>query len=125
MEREMENPLVTPCGLNCAICICYENESCKGCIGQKGSCIVVENCATYRCVADKGLRYCFECSEFPCNKLQPVADGAGTFPHNTKVFNLCRMKRVGVDTWTKEESEQIRNAYYRGKFRIGIGPVLD
>ena len=86
---------------------------------------MVENCATYNCIMEKGLRFCFECTEFPCTKLQPVADGAASFPHNTKVYNLCRMKLLGVEKWAEEESLITRERYFNGKFVIGTGPVLE
>ncbi|HTY15128.1 MAG TPA: hypothetical protein VMC42_05420 [Methanoregulaceae archaeon] len=51
--------------------------------------------------------------------FQPVAAVREPFPTNTKVFNLCLMKRIGVDAWAKDESGQNRNAYYRGKSEQG------
>ena len=28
-------------------------------------------------------------------------------PHNTKVFNLCRIKKVGIEKWAKSEASDI------------------
>ena len=33
-------------------------------------------------------------------------------PHNTKVFNLCRIKNVGLEQWAKEEAGDILDKYY-------------
>ena len=60
-------------------------------------------CPTYQCEKEKGVRYCFKCNEFPCLKLAPSKQGADRFPHNFKLFNLCRRKTVGVETWAEEE----------------------
>ena len=53
----------------------------------------------------------------------PTQQGAA-FPHNMKVYNLCRMKLHGIDKWI-EEAVEIRKRYYEGIFEIGKGPVLE
>lgn len=53
----------------------------------------------------------------------PTQQGAA-FPHNMKVYNLCRMKLRGVDKWTKE-APGIRKLYYEGIFEVGKGPVFE
>ncbi|MEG0376680.1 MAG: DUF3795 domain-containing protein [Raoultibacter sp.] len=78
--------------------------------------------ATWACVEKKGLTYCFECDEFPCGLLAPTEKGAD-YPHNMKVYNLCRMKLNGLESWI-EESAEIRKRYYEGDFIVGQGPVV-
>ncbi|MFC2141844.1 hypothetical protein ACFLR7_02805 [Acidobacteriota bacterium] len=51
-------------------------------------------------------------------------DGSERYPHNYKLFNLCRMKTVGVEKWAEEEAKLIRQRYYLGKFIPGSGPIL-
>jgi len=29
----------------------------------------------------------------------PTKEGADRYPHNFKIYNLCRMKAVGVEKW--------------------------
>jgi hypothetical protein len=133
--------LTAPCGLDCFNCAVFhenitdetrqaiasrsglapEAVACQGCRDQGGHCPWMKSCATYQCAEGKGLRFCFECAEFPCAQFQPAADGAATYPHNYKLFNLCRMKLVGPEHWASEESEAIRARYYRGKFVPGTG----
>lgn len=127
--------LTSPCGLDCFNCPIYidnitaevkEKEvPCKGCLEQKGHFPWGSNCETYECVIGKGLRFCFECEEFPCPKLQPASEGANFFPHNMKVYNLCRMRLIGVEKWAEEESLKIREKYYKGKFKVGSGPIME
>jgi len=69
------------------------------------------------------VTYCYECADFPCEKLMPTFQGA-KFPHNMKVYNLCRMKLIGIDKWI-EESVAIRKRYYEGRFEVGKGPVWE
>jgi hypothetical protein len=97
----------------------------QGLPGRKRPAAGLSLCATYVCAEKKGVEFCFECGEFPCSKLLPVADGADRYPHNHKLYNLCRMKLVGIDKWAEEESMDIRVKYFKGKFVVGAGPVLE
>ncbi|HEX2952614.1 MAG TPA: DUF3795 domain-containing protein [Bacillota bacterium] len=137
--------LTAPCGIDCFNCEFYEENLteelkdrvaafrgidpeqvvCRGCRDQKGCRLHFSACATLDCVKLKNVKFCFECGEFPCPKLQPASDGAARFPHNMKVYNLCRMKQIGVERWAIEESKDIRDRYFHGTFIVGLGPVVD
>jgi len=136
--------ITTTCGLDCFNCKLYqdgiseemkfklaaqlgiapERVPCKGCREQKGCRLHYTDCPTLDCVTAKGVEFCFECAEFPCSRLQPAADGADRYPHNMKLYNLCRMKLVGVEQWTEQEATEIRARYFKGKFVVGLGPTL-
>jgi len=60
----------------------------------------IELCATYACSIERGVDFCYECSDFPCVKLQPCVDSA-ELPQNLKVFNLCSLQREGPAEWLK------------------------
>jgi len=131
-----------PCGLDCFNCELYEDNltaefseliqtktgipkediSCKGCRDQDGKHFhLPQGCATLDCVKTKGVDLCCNCFEFPCLYLAPTADQANRYPHNMKVFNLCRIKKVGLEKWANEEAENIRKRYFKGKFVVGKG----
>ena len=135
--------LTAPCGLDCFNCQIYEENltsemaemihvkmgvpkeeiGCEGCRQQDGKHFHLppEGCATLNCVKEKGVDLCCDCSDFPCAFLAPTADGADRYPHNMKVYNLCRIKKVGIDRWIQEEAGQIRKKYFTGKFEVGKG----
>ncbi len=140
--------LTAPCGLGCFACAIYvdnitddvANQSaqglgidardvpCEGCRSENGCSVLgvvtgEEGCLTKKCVETKGLHNCSECSEFPCENLMPVADGAGIFPHNTKLYNLGRIKLIGLEAWGNE-CGMIQKRYFKGKFAYGKGPVV-
>jgi len=136
--------LTSPCGLDCFNCLAYEGNiteeykkqfseflkisveetPCKGCRDEKGKCKWANGqCATWDCVVEKGVTYCHECADFPCKLLTPTLQGA-QFPHNLKVYNLCRMKFLGIEKWI-EEAAEISKRYFEGKFEVGKGPVLE
>ncbi len=139
-EREA---LVAPCGIDCGICemyTCKDDEAlyealiakgftkdkipCNGCRSIKGNCPVIPNtCDTYSCIGKKGFAFCNECKEFPCDMLQPSSDRANILPHNLKVYNLCLIRNIGVDEFTKSSME-IKYKYYKGKMIVGKGPVI-
>jgi hypothetical protein len=149
MEEKMNSvtkrSLTAPCGLDCFNCEIYEGNiteefkkafaskiqkdpeevPCRGCRAEKGCRHLGLPCETLKCIEDKGLEFCFECEEFPCVKLQPAKEGADRYPHNYKLFNLCRMKAVGVEEWAEKEAKLIRKRYYLGKFVPGKGPILE
>lgn len=53
-------------------------------------------CETYTCGADqRDIEFCFQCPDFPCDRLCPASDRADTLPHNLKIFNLCFIKEKG------------------------------
>lgn len=136
--------LTSPCGIDCFNCNLFESNitedvknmmmkatgkssdevSCKGCRKQGGCKLFSSNCTTLDCVNEKGVQFCFECSEFPCNKLLPCADGSQKYPHNLKVYNLSKIKNIGLDNWVKE-AKIIRGKYFMGKFQVGNEPKLD
>ena len=134
--------LTAPCGLDCFNCELYEDNltdklsgliqekfgvaetdiPCKGCRQQDGRHFHLspDGCATLNCAKEKGVDLCCDCDDFPCARLAPMADGADRYPHNMKMYNLCRIKKVGIEQWI-EESAGIRKKYFTGKFVVGKG----
>jgi hypothetical protein len=135
--------LTAPCGLDCFNCTMHElniteqtaksyaaatkipveKVPCKGCRASGGCRLHYTKCETLVCVKAKGLDFCYECAEFPCVKLCPVLDSADRYPHNTKLYNLCRIKLLGLNEWAKEASAN-KARYFKGKFVPGVGPVI-
>jgi hypothetical protein len=97
-----------------------EKLRCKGC--RNGGCTTIGGkCDTLECANEKGVAFCYECAQFPCVRLQPLADYAATAPHNLKVYNLMAIRSRGIEAWAAE-TKDIRRKYYKGKFKIGAGP---
>lgn len=139
---ENKKALTAPCGLDCFNCEIYEDNltddfaelihtkfdvkkediPCSGCRQQDGKHYHLPpgGCATLDCVKAKGVDLCCHCDEFPCALLAPTADGAGQYPHNMKVYNLCRIKSIGLESWISEVGE-IRKKYFTGPFVVGKG----
>jgi len=140
--------MTAPCGLACFNCHSYmanEQESergklnrdlrltgipvevwlCKGCRNQQGILDShklffnrTEPCYVYKCTREKNINFCYECSDFPCDHLHPHADRAATVPHNTKVFNLCLIKKMGLESWAKNKAAAVHETYFHKWFSL-------
>ena len=134
--------MTAPCGLDCFNCHFYlaredkeamntvkklseefnipvEIMLCKGCRSHNGRIPLQKHvfgdahrCAAYECSQGKGFEYCGDCDEFPCDKLHPYADKASDLPHNIKVFNLCLIKKMGLEEWAKTKASEVRKIYF-------------
>lgn len=135
--------LTAPCGLDCFNCAIYVHNlteqmaelihsktgvskkeiPCAGCRLQNGKHFHLspEGCATFNCAQEKNVEFCCDCNEFPCSLLAPLSDEADKYPHNMKLFNLCRIKKIGVNNWIEKEAEDIRRKYFTHKFVVGKG----
>jgi hypothetical protein len=139
--------LTAPCGRDCFNCYFYlasQNEKyktalakktgltpekviCRGCRDIDGKCQILKNygfsgnCKIYACVKSNDVEFCSECSDFPCELLHPLAHGADKFPHNLKVYNLCMIKKMGLENWAKNKSKSSWNRYYNDKLDTCVG----
>jgi hypothetical protein len=134
--------MTAPCGLdcfNCHFCLANENQEsmamvekisneykipveamlCKGCRIHNGQIPIqkqvfgeAHHCAAYECSQEKGFRFCGDCDQFPCDNLHPYADKAGDLPHNIKVFNLCLIKKMGLEKWAESKANEVRKVYF-------------
>lgn len=143
----MNNKVVAPCGIDCFNCELFKDNvtdefqtrlsgntkipkdqiSCKGCV-DGNICLFLkingQTCKTLDCVKEKGVDYCFECNDFPCAFLMPLANGAEKFPQNIKLYNLCMMKKIGIERW-KKQAKWIREIYFSKKIVIGEGGSIN
>jgi hypothetical protein len=77
-----------------------EKAYCDGCRSQSGAIKNLgrqEPCNVYNCIDQKGVAFCFACGDFPREHLHPYANRASEVLHNTKVFNLCLIKKMGLE----------------------------
>jgi len=99
-----------------------EKARCQGC--RISGCTAIQGkCETLACANERQVEFCLECNDFPCTRLQPLAQAAERVPHNLKVYNLCAIKNRGIEAWAAEAAE-IRKRYFAGSFKIGAGPQL-
>ena len=133
--------MTAPCGIDCFNCPLYlasddeklrsnvakmldvpiEQAICAGCRNENGTiaCLHMdEPCQVYKCIEKKDIKFCYECTDFPCDHLHPYADKAAERPHNTKVFNLCLIKKMGLESWAQSKAKKVRSVYFSEKFKL-------
>ena len=64
MKVDIES-LISKCGFYCGSCPTHINGECAGCRQQH----TTGNCYTFDCVDSKGLIYCEQCIDFPCDDI--------------------------------------------------------
>lgn len=134
--------MTAPCGLDCFNCqfylahedqearttvekiskeynIPFEIMLCNGCRNHDGRIPLQKKafgeehrCAAYECSKSKNLNFCGDCEQFPCDHLHPYADKSTELPHNMKVFNLCLIKRMGLENWASSKASEVRKTYF-------------
>ncbi len=130
--------MTAPCGLPCFECYLYlandnaeikamvmkelgiseDKAVCKGCRDENGKCAhLAVDCRVYPCAQEKGLQLCCDCTDFPCDYLHPYADKAHLW-HNTKVYNLCLIKKMGLEAWAKTKAKSVLETYSYGEWTL-------
>ncbi len=143
MKELTSTEQIAPCGIWCGGCSLYlvasqpdiktmllkhgvkeEDIPCTGCRAVDGNCKHLDGqCDQYLCAMDKGVTYCYECADFPCNKLHPAADRSTSLPHNLKMFAQCYIQKHGAEAYIAKLPE-MRKRYFTGKISYGKGPLL-
>jgi hypothetical protein len=109
----MREELIAPCGMNCAVCANYlagqsdlkkkgfHKSYCPGCRPRGKHCLYMsQHCDRL----GKGLiRFCFECADFPCQRLKALDKRYRTFYHMSMIENLVFIKEHGIESFLETE----------------------
>lgn len=121
MPHTPDKKLAAVCGLFCPACHVFiathedqgklatmaqryqkslEELECRGCRSEK-RCFYCETvCFMAKCAAGKGLDFCGDCADYPCEGLKEFQAQA---PHRIELWkNHARRKEVGWETWYAE-----------------------
>jgi len=95
MPEKLDKSMFASCGMNCIIC--GWKKICGSCFGDDDA--KLEHCKTCEikvCVTKKGLTYCFECDEFPCNLNEKLDDYYLQY-HWSWIMNSQDAKEDGIE----------------------------
>ncbi|MDO7787683.1 DUF3795 domain-containing protein [Desulforamulus aquiferis] len=73
----------------------FSKGSCGGCRADNCSCPV--NCAVRTCFKEKGIDFCFQCQDYPCNKQENPMLRQRWLEKND------RMREIGVTSYYEEQ----------------------
>ncbi|MHC1771177.1 MAG: DUF3795 domain-containing protein [Flexilinea sp.] len=103
--------MIAACGMNCGICIAYlrEKKPCSGCNGTNVNktlhCIqcVIKNC---QLISESKNGFCYECSKFPCLRLQQLDKRYRTKYNMSMIDNLNMIKSDGMQKFLENEKKR-------------------
>jgi len=112
----MEEILIAPCGMNCAICSGYlalkygvkskgiRMPYCAGCRPRDKQCAFLKK----KChlLLESKVQYCYECDDFPCITLQHLEKRYKTFFRMSMVDNLRYIKNNGMEKFLEKEEQK-------------------
>ena len=109
----MKEELIAPCGMNCSLCASYlamkndlkkkgfAKSYCSGCLPRGKNCAFMKkNC---NLLGNGLIRFCYECQDFPCRRLQGLDERYHTKYHMSPIDNLEFIKEHGIDKFLKKE----------------------
>ncbi len=130
MAETAENPclpdkrLAAVCGLFCPACTVFigsredqqrlaglsrlfqrpvEELECHGCRSEKRNFFCREYCKMTKCAAEKGIEFCGQCPEYPCDDLKTFQ---AQMPHRIELWkSQQRIKEAGYEKWYVEMVE--------------------
>lgn len=76
---------------------------CETCRGSESKCWT-KNCYFRTCAREKGLEYCFQCDDLPCEKLAKFAND-GASHHKQTIENLIEIRKIGLKSFIESQSE--------------------
>jgi hypothetical protein len=110
--------LIAPCGMNCAICsgyLAWKNQTkekgvkfpyCEGCRTRPRICAWLKK----RCdlLLNDKVEFCYECKNFPCDKLEHIDRRYRTHFKTSFLENLETIKKDGIEKLLKNQRKKWR-----------------
>lgn len=79
----------------------FADASCKGCRYEK--CKFYKNCKVRSCTSEKGIDFCYQCEEFPCNH-----SGLDVNLHSRSVQINKTIKAIGIEKYYEKVKDEPR-----------------
>jgi hypothetical protein len=112
----MEEILIAPCGMNCALCANYlaqkndmrskgiRKSYCAGCRPRGKNCAFMKG----KCelIGEGRIKYCFECEAFPCKRLKSLDERYRKKYHMSMIENLRDIRDMGMDKFLADQAKK-------------------
>lgn len=103
---------IAPCGMNCGVCKAYlrEKNPCHGCNDAEQNMPVTRvNCKMRTC-RKRHDRFCFSCSDFPCDRLKHLDLRYRTKYKMSEIENLKFIKEKGINAFVKSQQKKYQTS---------------
>lgn len=114
VARLMTREMIAPCGMNCSLCVSHQalkndlnsqgfnKRYCPGCLPRGKNCTFLsKHC---RLLAKGSVRFCFECSDYPCTRLRDLDSRYRSRYHMSQLENLNHIKENGFGSFLEKET---------------------
>jgi len=114
MKGFSEN-LIAPCGMNCGICLGFfgytmsgkkRKSRCIGCNPNGKSCAHLKKFC--KKLLKNEIKYCYECIDFPCKKLQELDNKYRERFDMSMIENLEFIRDNGMEKFLKNQEEKYK-----------------
>ncbi|HPB17726.1 MAG TPA: DUF3795 domain-containing protein [Petrotogaceae bacterium] len=108
-SESIDSIMFAPCGMNCMVCYkhCSHKIPCAGCIeDSKGKPEHCSKCKIKMCVQEKGIHYCYECSQYPCKQMKYLENSYITRYGTSLIDNSRAVKEHGITAFMKHQKEK-------------------
>ena len=106
-----KEPLVSLCGLNCALCSMHLGGYCPGCGGGEGN----QSCAIARCsLQHDGIQFCWECPEYPCPRYEGFDAYDSFVPHRNRQQDAALAREMGLEACMAQLHERMAILSHHG-----------
>jgi hypothetical protein len=115
MKAVRYSALISPCGMNCALCssyLAFKNDVrlqgirmpyCAGCIPRNKNCAFLKkHCSK---LSNGEVTFCFECSNFPCDRLKTIDDRYKARYRTSMIANLGYIKESGLEKFLESQEK--------------------
>jgi len=113
MMNKIESDLIAPCGMNCAICVGFfgyavngrkRKKKCIGCRLRNKHCVFLKKGCDN--LTKNKIAFCFECNDFPCEKLEKLDKRYREKYNMSMIENLKYIEKYGMDKFLKNERKR-------------------
>ncbi|WP_408033972.1 DUF3795 domain-containing protein [Teretinema zuelzerae] len=111
MPDKVDEIYFAPCGVNCFVCYVHlkKKKACNGCyesdLNKPERC---KHCLIKQCVIDKKIKYCFECTEYPCKRINNLEKSYITRYGVSLLDNAKMVQSAGLTYFFSVEKDKWR-----------------
>lgn len=105
--QKITKKLIAPCGMDCGLCLHYlrEENKCPGCFsGRKVNGRPIK-CGIRLC-EQRQDEFCFECTQFPCDRLKRLDKRYREKYIISEIDNLKFIRDNGIEKFIEKECEK-------------------